>query len=171
MATTTIFALCLMLNGREGAVSFDADRTARPELEDRLFGEAGHAGLCWYVDTSDPARPRWVCSGPDAERQVQAPDVPPEVRKAGALWWARWAGRECAREWHENEPGTVPRGWDFKRWRMEQELPADGDLKFLVEGMIELDARRPTEAEESAFANALLERLFELTPTARRGAP
>ncbi len=130
--------------------------------------EVGHGADAYYLDLTEPSRPRWALSAPNGEGLIPSDyvhKIPPAVRDEALLWYARWAGQDCAREWHEQEPGTVPRGWDFRRWRAEHGgLPADGDVEFLADGIRSLVGREPTDEEAEVFADALLEHLWDLTP-------
>lgn len=175
MATTTFFALLAARShavafaniAREGGpevVTFEAEGTARNVVDPALVEQADHAGLCWYVDLTVPECPSWTLSTPDAEGHVEHESVPEAVRDAGALWWAPWAGRDCARAWHEEAPSAIEIGTQYRDWAARQELPAEGDVDFLEGGIKALTGREPTEAERKAFRSALLEKLFDLSP-------
>lgn len=147
-------------------VSFEVESTTRGAVDVALASVAGHTGLCWYVDMIAPATPAWAASAPSAEGRVESDKVPASVREAGALWWAAWAGRDCAREWHEEEPHAIEAGTEYADWAGRQGgLPAEGDLEFLADGIGALTgADWPTDEQQEAFRKALLERLWDLSP-------
>ncbi len=125
----------------------------------------------FFVEMSCPTEPKLAVSQDSSTGVLWSAalaDVPADVLAAAVAWWAEWAGRDCAREWHEQEPGEVPRGWDYRRWAAEQGgLPAQGDVDFFERGMRSLAGRDPTDAEREAFGDALLSRLWDLTPLAK----
>jgi hypothetical protein len=166
MTTITIFAR----HADSSVLSTEVERTLRAEIDAALeaAGAADRRGLAFFVDTSDATRLRWGVSQPDSEGLVDRSDVPVDVRAAGEAWLAVWAGRDCAREWHKQEPGTIERGTTLADWRMREAsgLPADGDRDFLVACYDQVAGREPTKAESKAFADALCEHLFDLTPCA-----
>lgn len=166
MTTTSKTTVWAVLAG--AAVAFDVDRTVRPEIETGLVA-AGCSPFApaWYVTMTSYERIWWGLSQDGSEAHVVWRDVPVEVREACALWLPGWAGRSCAQSWHDEAPGTVEPGTTFERWRLEHGgLPADGDVNWLRDAYGRLLGREPSETERRSFDEALLERLFELTPVA-----
>ncbi len=155
----------------EEAVTFEVDRTVRPEIEAGLVAAGCDPfGSAYYVDLSDPERPNWACTQEAGEGLCERHHVPAGVREACALWLPAWAGRHCAEGWHDEERGTVEPGTTFDRWRLDHGgLPARGDVDYLRDCTWRLLGREPSETERRAFGQALLERLFELTPVASDG--
>ncbi len=131
-----------------------------------LFGPGATA----YYVSGCPERPAWVRARNGRAAYPASHEVPVEAREACALWLPGWAGRHCAEEWHDEERGTVEPGTTFERWRIDHGgLPARGDVDWLRDATWRLLGREPSETERRAFGEALLARLFELTPVASDG--
>lgn len=169
---TTIFAV-EAVTGQ--VVSFEVKSTSRSagaelpaELRERAGREHAH---CWYVDTRDATRPWWVASFGSVERPMLPGQVPEKVHAAGLAWAVEWAARECAREWAEmlGDDAERPDTDDacaYRDWCGKQEgLPAPGDVDLLEAVVGALAGREPTQREHEDFRDALLNELWDRTPT------
>lgn len=170
--TITIFALSLdipLASDKPTVVSAKVESTHCDDVYFALKNAgADYEGPAWFVDVSDPERPRWAVSLPDSEGLVSRDDVPLAVREAGEAWLVRWAGERCGREWAEQSDDTRPGSNDFATYhdwcRGQPGLPAEGDLEYLDSAMRSLSGREPTDEERDGFRAALLSELWDRTP-------
>jgi hypothetical protein len=145
-----------------------SDSVARQEVSEPSAtlceGLFGPGATAYYV-SGCPERPAWIRARNGQAAYTASHEVPVEAREACALWLPGWAGRHCAEEWHRESPGEVAEGTMFERWRLDHGgLPARGDVDYLRDCTWRLLGREPSETERRAFGDALLARLFELTP-------
>ncbi len=152
----------------EGGEVFKTDVEGHPDP--CLLEAALPPGAVAYYVSGLPERPAWARARAGHVAHPPHHDAPVEAREACALWLPGWAGRHCAEEWHRESPAPVAGETAFERLRIDYgDHIARGDVDYLRDATWRLLGREPSETERRAFGEALLERLFELTPVASDG--